>query len=349
MKPQPESDSDNGKRSSKLKKHEDTTSIIHFNCAESVDFSAGSVVLPLRLTCYCRHHREKVGFIIHFTVMDHSGRIVGTGSTRPIMITDDHKTTLGSKQTDFVGSLSSADSGGWPQTIESLEVNALETTAPSKRKKDAPPKSRVKPYDSAAKTKRVVSRETSVSSSSPLSSHLPLTRSPTPPSAVPALHYSSQDSESSSDGPTTVDVPMDSELSMPLQVIPSHPHPMPFMFLDSAQGSQPSASMPTIHRLIPNMGPTHGGIEVTVLGANFHPSVPLSCVFGDVPASSTQRWSDNALVCVLPPRATAGVVSVWFEGFPKTEDQGAPPTLFTYSDESDRALYVLIVSIVNYS
>lgn len=118
------------------------------------------------------------------------------------------------------------------------------------------------------------------------------------------------------------------------------------MFLDPVQASQSSGPIPTIHRLIPNAGPTHGGIEVTVLGANFHPSVPLNCVFGDVPASSTQRWSDNALVCVLPPRATAGVVSVWFEGFPKTEDQGPPPTLFTYSDESDRALMELALQVV---
>jgi hypothetical protein len=72
---------------------EDTTSIIQFNCAEILDFSTGSVVLPLRLTCYCRHHREKLGFHIHFTMMDHSSRIVGMGTSRPIMITDDHKTT----------------------------------------------------------------------------------------------------------------------------------------------------------------------------------------------------------------------------------------------------------------
>jgi uncharacterized protein len=98
---------------------------------------------------------------------------------------------------------------------------------------------------------------------------------------------------------------------------------------------------PRIHRLIPSSGPIIGGIEVTVLGSNFHPSLQLQCIFGDVVASSTQRWSDNTLVCILPPRATLGVVAVWFNGLQK-EDDGTPPCLFTYTDESDRALSVLL-------
>ena len=91
--------------------------------------------------------------------------------------------------------------------------------------------------------------------------------------------------------------------------------------------------------MIPAAGPTFGGVEVTVLGANFHPSMQLNCVFGSTPSTSTQRWSDNTLVCILPPSVSAGQVQVWFEGMPKEED-GTPPCLFTYTDETDRALYV---------
>jgi hypothetical protein len=101
-----------------------------------------------------------------------------------------------------------------------------------------------------------------------------------------------------------------------------------------------------IHRLIPATGPTCGGTEVTVLGSNFHPSLQLKCVFGDSVAENTTRWSDNTLVCILPPRATAGVVGVWFQG---VKDDGSIIAMgalgidgssvpFTYSDESDRAL-----------
>jgi hypothetical protein len=36
--------------------------MVVFNCTELVDFSEGRIQLPVRITCYCRHHREKVGF-----------------------------------------------------------------------------------------------------------------------------------------------------------------------------------------------------------------------------------------------------------------------------------------------
>jgi uncharacterized protein len=42
--------------------NKDVSGIVQFNCAETVDFSDGTVTLPIRITCYCRHHREKVGF-----------------------------------------------------------------------------------------------------------------------------------------------------------------------------------------------------------------------------------------------------------------------------------------------
>jgi hypothetical protein len=376
-----ESDDPSSNRTSKSNKTEDTTSIIQFNCAEVLDFSTGSVVLPLRITCYCRHHREKVGFNVHLTMMDHTGRIVGTGSSRPIMITDDHKTAppahLSRQTTEVINGFVTMDSE-WSQPGVISNDATNKTGAPSKRRQDlklnTSVKKRTKPYDSSGKPNRA-SREGSVASiSSPSStfSPLPMTRSPTPsvvlqhflsePALQPMLQHSSPASDSSS--PDSLMTPSDhspdisnrhaqppyetvhspSSLSIPASVssvfLPTHPHPMPFMFFDP---HQPSVNMPSqrpmIHRLIPNMGPTHGGIEVTVLGSNFHPSLQLNCVFGDVPASSTQRWSDNTLVCVLPPRATAGVVAVWFDGFSRMEDQmNTPPCLFTYADESDRAL-----------
>lgn len=368
------SDSESGdERHFKGKQIEDTTSILQFNCAEILDFSTGSVVLPLRITCYCRHHREKVGFNVHFTMMDHQGRIVGTGSSRPIMITDDHKTAPAAnaaRQPEFAHNFMNVDSE-WPQVSATAKEILPEARAPSKRKQDASGK-RPKPYDSVGKPNRISRESSIVSQSSPSNTFvsLPMTRSPTPsvPSQVqtsdslasqqpPPLHYSSNGSDSSS--PSILVTPLDrspdisipdpqqlevshapSPLSLPTTsvVMPTHPHPMPFMFFDPVQAQQNmSMQLPIIHRLIPNMGPTHGGIEVTVLGAHFHPSLQLNCVFGDITASSTQRWSDNTLVCVLPPRATPGVVAVWFDGFPKMLDQ---PSLFTYADESDRALSV---------
>ncbi|TFK44341.1 hypothetical protein BDQ12DRAFT_593514 [Crucibulum laeve] len=390
-----DSDSGEGDPNNKLmgKQHEDTTSIIQFNCAEVLDFSTGSVVLPLRITCYCRHHREKIGFNVHFTMADHTGRVVGAGTSQPIMITDDHKTATNTqRQTELppINGFTPVESD-WSQMGGTIhEVSAPDSRAPSKRKKDVLSnivcKKRPKPYDSSSKPMRA-SREGSVSSiPSPSTSYSspPMTRSPTPsllqqflsseqiappqhppPPLLPQHPFHGSETSSPDSLPTPLDqspdIPMpdaipqhqqqmalSASMNPPTMVIPTHPPTMPFMFFDQSGAPQTIAiQIPRIHRLIPNMGPTHGGIEVTVLGANFHSSLQLNCIFGDVAASSTQRWSDNTLVCVLPPRATAGVVAVWFDGFPKMDDQiNSPPSLFTYMDESDRALMELALQVV---
>ncbi|WFC98318.1 hypothetical protein MYAM1_001044 [Malassezia yamatoensis] len=62
-----------------------------FNCGDYIDFHDGEAIISTRITCYCRHHREKVGFQIVFTLRGHRGELVAVGSTPPIMIMDDHK------------------------------------------------------------------------------------------------------------------------------------------------------------------------------------------------------------------------------------------------------------------
>ncbi|KAK1236317.1 SPT3 Dosage dependent suppressor of Ty-induced promoter mutations-like protein [Marasmius sp. AFHP31] len=406
-------------------KHEDPASIIQFNCSPLIDFSNGSTVLPLRITCYCRHHREKVGFHVNLTLVDFMGRVVGSGTTKPIMITDDHKSgnqtrTLQAQQSVF------------PTQIDWQSHSPPAAMAPSKRKntKDviatsptttAAKKKRAKPYDSSAKPSRLPSsRETSLSlssapspdpsASSPPAAHdhdvgianapdqemsAPVEQPPspatilsqisaaaTPPSSseIPPLSYNygytshSQDSqsESSPDGLITptdlgpassldLDVAMLNDPASDTDIFANNHHNdlLPLFSLFSNLPHNPNTTVippplpPTIHRLIPSCGPTHGGIEVTVLGANFHMTLvnELTCVFGGVEATSTTRWSDNALVCVLPPRAEAGVVEVEVkvkgeEKPPDFQQQRQQPTLFTYSDESDRALMELALQVV---
>ncbi|KAJ7753774.1 hypothetical protein B0H16DRAFT_762223 [Mycena metata] len=353
-----ESGDDPASKSTKGKQHEDTTNIIQFNCTEVQDFSSGSVVLPLRITCYCRHHRERVGFHVHFVLMDSGGRIVGTGTTKPIMITDDHKTPT-AKGSDM-GAAPGMDME-WSGNGVKIKADP-EARAPSKRKKDASAAAvggtkRVKPYDVASKPGRPGVGD----SHPPPSSSYADTRSPTlnlvaPP--APSQQPSSMESDSSAEAPATPpDFPVPAaETPQDPSCLPfSAPTPaeimeraMPFLFFDALQASQSlTLPVPTIHRLIPNSGPTHGGTEVTILGANFHPSLQLDCVFGDAVAGSTHRWSDNTLVCILPPRATPGVVEVSFTNFAKINDSSNPSTsLFTYSDDSDRALMELALQVV---
>ncbi|KAF9285102.1 hypothetical protein BGZ68_004151 [Mortierella alpina] len=65
--------------------------IMVFSSTEYVDISAGECMLPTRITCYCRHHNEKVGFRIQFTARDSTGAVVASVLTNPVMMMDDHK------------------------------------------------------------------------------------------------------------------------------------------------------------------------------------------------------------------------------------------------------------------
>lgn len=47
---------------------------------------------PMRIACYCRHHGEKMGFNVIFTIKDFEDRVIAQAMSNPIMITDDHKT-----------------------------------------------------------------------------------------------------------------------------------------------------------------------------------------------------------------------------------------------------------------
>ena len=379
---------DGRERSRSIK--EDTTSIIQFNCPDVLDFSAGSAVLPVRITCYCRHHREKVGFNIHFTMMDHNGRLVGKGMTPPIMITDDHKSTVKSGVVPSTPVETQVDWSSLPPAAPSTDNTPL-LKHPSRNGRGQP-KTRSKPYDMSGRSNQskfsraasVTSLSSSVNSPSMHPSSGPNTRPPTPsqlqssspvPPPRPSVAFVSDgDSPSAfnSSEPISTSLPNSvsgtaifrppngistlttSQFPSPSDMLPPNtpqvtqpsqllatlvpPQPMPFLFFNpSSPPPVTSLPLPKIHRLIPSSGPTHGGIEVTVLGENFHPAIQFNCVFGDVVASSTQRWSDNTLLCVLPPRSAPGVVAVWFEGLDETKNSTLP-SLFTYTDESDRAL-----------
>ncbi|CAO3578382.1 unnamed protein product [Absidia cylindrospora] len=86
----PEQDS---KRRAENMLEKDRDRILLFNCSPMVNFSSGDTILPTRITCYCRHHNEKVGFRIQFVMRNDQGSIVAKGCSPPIMITDDHKSS----------------------------------------------------------------------------------------------------------------------------------------------------------------------------------------------------------------------------------------------------------------
>ncbi|KAI5818938.1 hypothetical protein BZA77DRAFT_242454 [Pyronema omphalodes] len=52
----------------------------------------------MRICCYCRHHGEKEGFRVIFTIKDHNGNVVAQTLSSTIVITDDHKNAATSSQ-----------------------------------------------------------------------------------------------------------------------------------------------------------------------------------------------------------------------------------------------------------
>ncbi|KAG4301562.1 hypothetical protein PCANB_001740 [Pneumocystis canis] len=66
--------------------------IIVFNHPEISELKNNCINLPTRITCYCRHHKENVGFRILINIKDNKGQLIASTLSRPFMITDDHKT-----------------------------------------------------------------------------------------------------------------------------------------------------------------------------------------------------------------------------------------------------------------
>ncbi|KAI8060429.1 hypothetical protein BC940DRAFT_311985 [Gongronella butleri] len=118
----------------------DRSRILVFNCTRMLNFSSGDAILPTRITCYCRHHNEKIGFRIEFVLHDHQGTIVATGSSPPIMITDDHKSSRqrdetptlarkrGRSEDDLPGAYHAAGSTIPPDTPASSRRNSLSSS-----------------------------------------------------------------------------------------------------------------------------------------------------------------------------------------------------------------------------
>lgn len=82
-------------------KNNETERVVVFNTNEIKELKTpeyntnpGTMLIdiPMRIACYCRHHQEKQGFKIIFTLKDHTGHIVAQELSPSIMITDDHKT-----------------------------------------------------------------------------------------------------------------------------------------------------------------------------------------------------------------------------------------------------------------
>ena len=104
--------------------------VVLFNTGDYVEFDQGEAVLPTRITCYCRHHKEKVGFCIIFTLRDWTGELLATGTTPPIMITDDHKTVTAQGQMLYTPQPMRTPSSNAPTVMDTTPAAALAAPLP---------------------------------------------------------------------------------------------------------------------------------------------------------------------------------------------------------------------------
>ncbi|KAH3765209.1 Protein MGA2 [Pelomyxa schiedti] len=186
--------------------------IVQFHSSPLIDFTSGEAIISLRITCYCRHHNEKVGFRIHLSLVDPiTGELVASSVSSPVLITDDHKTSV----------------------------------------------------------KRTAKR--------------------------PRIDPDYEDKHTT----------------------------------------------PVIQKVIPNIGPIAGGIEVTLLGTGFSSSNLVH--FGPYIALSLNCWNATTIVCTLPPSGKAGTVHVTING---NESSANEPALFTYRDDSDQRLLEIALQLI---
>lgn len=320
-----------------------------FNCGDYVEFSDGEVVLSTRITCYCRHHREKVGFHIVFTLRNYKGDFIATGNTPPIMIMDDHK-SVSQSVTANRSTLSSVQEALFspPRTLDMQQTRIRE---------------RPKPYDEAVRRRRLNMRDTPQPSQVPQPLHTSM-QTPTPTSPVMSVD-SSRMSFSMNEranmawlnslSPSSIDegagIAMhDAHMSSPVRMTTPQMFPPLNVPVDDRELdlNAPSLPVPCITKLVPVEGPTTGGIEITVLGENFREGI--QCVFGDTPSTATRVWAPTTLVCVLPPSFRPGPIIVRLRD-PATASFIEPPgnhplQLFTYVDSTDRALMELALQVV---
>ncbi|KEI38036.1 uncharacterized protein L969DRAFT_18825 [Mixia osmundae IAM 14324] len=139
--------------------------ILVFNCNEYLDFEGGETNLPARITCYCRHHGEKVGFSLVFTLRDHFGSIVASSHSPPIMLTDDHKAknvaparkpakSARASQKSQRGTGSSRGSSRKNSATESSGADEPQAPSAEATTPTSPKRVHAKPYDADSRPKK---------------------------------------------------------------------------------------------------------------------------------------------------------------------------------------------------
>ncbi|KAK8025710.1 hypothetical protein PG990_003533 [Apiospora arundinis] len=114
---------------------------------------------PMRIACYCRHHQEKSGFQVIFTLKDYQNNVIVQEMSNAIMITDDHKTHLPPTVTNTSSGAAETQAEAMPleaplpfrQTHSSSDLQSLQHGAALQ---NAPPSTTTRRLRPAAKRRK---------------------------------------------------------------------------------------------------------------------------------------------------------------------------------------------------
>ncbi|PVV03725.1 hypothetical protein BB560_001796 [Smittium megazygosporum] len=347
--------------------YESIRSII-FNCNDLQDFSSGSISVPVRITCYCRHHNEKVGYSILFSVHDYTGALIAQTVTPPIMITDDHKSSKPKESKfNFTGS---------DYERKSTQTKMKKDTHSSDGSKRLGKLSSLSPSLMALNSGAILFTENE--------DHPNLNRlarqSLYSPSTENLNFSSSYDANSlrelslmntnafSSPGAGSLGSGFSGNINRVYYGTPNsqpqandHPYSLGTDFSPSGNSTGTPATMlpsagTTVLNLIKKFGPVTGGEIVKIFGVGFSPG--CSVYFDSFPASKVVFHSETHMECVAPPATKSGFVLVYVvPPFMNLKDYKSQPHLnaninnsnFTYSyiERTDCELLELALFIIS--
>ncbi|EPS39405.1 hypothetical protein H072_6803 [Dactylellina haptotyla CBS 200.50] len=308
------------------------------------------VWLPTRIACYCRHHAEKIGFQIIFTIKDFLGNVVAQNITPPIFITDDHK----------------------PPSLSQIPYQKFIVTVPRTIKgAKGPPlleSSRSSSFTSSSDT---VAKESTFGS---LSNTHNLTGSP-----IRSLKGKSKGKEIATDWQKPYNLDLDAPLrgrrafsnlvdeeltlryfdpdssSQDQEAENPYLQRVPSILRDFTRGynqldaestyDPPEVGSFRITRIIPSEYPCAGGIEVTILGRGLQGTEGVQ--FGDNESLHIAYCRENVIVCLLPASSISGSVLVTIKDSmtSNTTRQGNAGT-FVYTEDIDSKTLALALQVV---
>ncbi|SAL99406.1 hypothetical protein [Absidia glauca] len=322
--------------------------ILLFNSDPLLAFHNGECVLPTRITCYSRHHDERQGFRINFTMYDHQGKLVATGTSPPVMITDDHKnlSKLGDKRrrrrkkksvSPIQESLPTPEEDSWAtfddSTARQTLVKMEDLTSDIAISSSHQPLSPSAAFESVAMENdediiKSMDSLASMAAATPLPStdscgfldpclFFPTLNTSSPPASMQDLQLFLPSLWSSpSSSPTDSGSPTSSSPSSPLTTTSTIPSPLMYPHYQQPQQplQQDLIQLPAAASVAPKverMIPDYASLEggTEITLLGSNFYDGLTCYFGDQQAL-TAYWSPTTLVCTVPPCSQPGPVLV---------------------------------------